>query len=128
MMDVKTFSVWVGLVSTIAGAAIGYGTLTEKVATLEANVDSTTLESRLVKLETRVEDNDIGRIGKEIEQLRGRVDNLDEKVSSLSIPSTGGIEKDVVVLKEQVGNVKDRLKDLGKELKVLTKMGDNPLK
>jgi len=127
-MDVKTFSVWVGLVSTIAGAAIGYGTLTEKVATLEANVDSTTLESRLVKLETRVEDNDIGRIGKEIEQLRGRVDNLDEKVSSLSIPSTGGIEKDVVVLKEQVGNVKDRLKDLGKELKVLTKMGDNPLK
>ncbi len=128
MMDVKTFSVWVGLASTIAGAAIGYGTLTEKVATLEANVDSTTLESRLVKLETRVEDNDIGRIGKEIEQLRGRVDNLDEKVSSLSIPSTGGIEKDVVVLKEQVGNVKDRLKDLGKELKVLTKMGDNPLK
>lgn len=127
-MDVKTFSVWVGLASTIAGAAIGYGTLTEKVATLEANVDSTTLESRLVKLETRVEDNDIGRIGKEIEQLRGRVDNLDEKVSSLSIPSTGGIEKDVVVLKEQVGNVKDRLKDLGKELKVLTKMGDNPLK
>lgn len=127
-MDVKTFSVWVGLVSTIAGAAIGYGTLTEKVATLEANVDSTTLESRLVKLETRVEDNDIGRIGKEIEQLRGRVDNLDEKVSSLSIPSTGGIEKDVVVLKEQVGNVKEGLKDLGKELKVLTKMGENPLK
>lgn len=128
MMDVKTFSVWVGLVSTIAGAAIGYGTLTEKVATLEANVDSTTLESRLVKLETRVEDNDIGRIGKEIEQLRGRVDNLDEKVSSLSIPSTGGIEKDVVVLKEQVGNVKEGLKDLGKELKVLTKLGENPLK
>jgi archaellum component FlaC len=128
MMDVKTFSVWVGLVSTIAGAAIGYGTLTEKVATLEANVDSTTLESRLVKLETRVEDNDIGRIGKEIEQLRGRVDNLDEKVSSLSIPSTGGIEKDVVVLKEQVGNVKEGLKDLGKELKVLTQLGENPLK
>ncbi len=127
-MDVKTFSVWVGLVSTIAGAAIGYGTLTEKVATLEANVDSTTLESRLVKLETRVEDNDIGRIGKEIEQLRGRVDNLDEKVSSLSIPSTGGIEKDVVVLKEQVGNVKEGLKDLGKELKVLTQLGENPLK
>lgn len=128
MMDVKTLSVWVGLVSTIAGAAIGYGTLTEKVATLEANVDSTALESRLVKLETRVEDNDIGRIGKEIEQLRGRVDNLDEKVSSLSIPSTGGIEKDVVVLKEQVGSVKEGLKDLGKELKVLTKLGENPLK
>lgn len=127
-MDVKTLSVWVGLVSTIAGAAIGYGTLTEKVATLEANVDSTALESRLVKLETRVEDNDIGRIGKEIEQLRGRVDNLDEKVSSLSIPSTGGIEKDVVVLKEQVGSVKEGLKDLGKELKVLTKLGENPLK
>ena len=127
-MDVKTFSVWVGLASTIAGAAIGYGTLTEKVATLEANVDSTTLESRLVKLETRVEDNDVGQIGKEIEQLRGRVDNLDEKVSSLSIPSTGGIEKDVVVLKEQVGNVKEGLKDLGKELKVLTKLGENPLK
>jgi archaellum component FlaC len=128
MMDVKTFSVWVGLASTIAGAAIGYGTLQEKVATLEANVDSTTLESRLVKLETRVEDNDVGQIGKEIEQLRGRVDNLDEKVSSLSIPSTGGIEKDVVVLKEQVGNVKEGLKDLGKELKVLTKLGENPLK
>lgn len=128
MMDVKTFSVWVGLASTITGAAIGYGTLTEKVATLEANVDSTTLESRLVKLETRVEDNDVGQIGKEIEQLRGRVDNLDEKVSSLSIPSTGGIEKDVVVLKEQVGNVKEGLKDLGKELKVLTKLGENPLK
>lgn len=127
-MDVKTFSVWVGLASTIAGAAIGYGTLQEKVATLEANVDSTTLESRLVKLETRVEDNDVGQIGKEIEQLRGRVDNLDEKVSSLSIPSTGGIEKDVVVLKEQVGNVKEGLKDLGKELKVLTKLGENPLK
>jgi chromosome segregation ATPase len=113
MMDVKTFSVWVGLASTIAGAAIGYGTLQEKVATLEANVDSTTLESRLVKLETRVEDNDIGQIGKEIEQLRGRVDNLAEKVDSLSIPSTSGIEKDLVVLKEQIKSLKGSLKKLG---------------
>lgn len=128
MMDVKTFSVWVGLASTIAGAAIGYGTLQEKVATLEANVDSTALESRLVKLETRVEDNDVGQIGKEIEQLRGRIDRLDEKVGSLSIPSTGGIEKELVVLKEQMDNVKGRIKDIGKELKVLSKMGENPLK
>ena len=112
MMDVKTFSVWVGLASTIAGAAIGYGTLQEKVATLEANVDSTTLESRLVKLETRVED-----IGKEIEQLRGRINNLDEKVGSLSIPSTSGIEKELVVLKEQVKGVKRSLK----------KLSENPL-
>ena len=117
MMDVKTFSVWVGLASTIAGAAVGYGTLTEKVATLEANVDSTVLESRLVKLETRVEDNDIGKIGKEIEQLRGRINNLDEKVGSLSIPSTSGIEKELVVLKEQVKGVKRSLK----------KLSENPL-
>lgn len=113
MMDVKTLSVWVGLVSTIAGAAIGYGTLTEKVAMLEKNNAPTQLEGRLVKLETRVEDNDIGRIGKEIEQLRGRVDNLAEKVNSISIPSTSNIEKDVVVLKEQVKSIKGSLKDIG---------------
>lgn len=117
MMDVKTLSVWVGLVSTIAGAAIGYGTLQEKVASLEKNNAPTQLEGRLVKLETRVEDNDIGKIGKEIEQLRGRVDNLAEKVDNISIPSTSGIEKDVVVLKEQIKGVKASLK----------KLGENPL-
>lgn len=116
-MDVKTLSVWVGLVSTIAGAAIGYGTLQEKVASLEKNNAPTQLEGRLVKLETRVEDNDIGKIGKEIEQLRGRVDNLAEKVDNISIPSTSGIEKDVVVLKEQIKGVKASLK----------KLGENPL-
>ena len=116
-MKPQDVALWLGLASTIGGAAIGYGTLTEKVASLEKNNAPTQLEGRLVKLETRVEDNDIGKIGKEIEQLRGRVDNLAEKVDNISIPSTSGIEKDVVVLKEQVKSVKASLK----------KLGENPL-
>ena len=116
-MKPQDVALWIGLASSVGGAAIGYGTLTEKVASLEKNNAPTQLEGRLVKLETRVEDNDIGKIGKEIEQLRGRVDNLAEKVSSISIPSTSGIEKDVVVLKEQVKSVKASLK----------KLGENPL-
>jgi chromosome segregation ATPase len=116
-MKPQDVALWLGLASTIGGAAIGYGTLQEKVASLEKNNAPTQLEGRLVKLETRVEDNDIGRIGKEIEQLRGRVDNLAEKVSSISIPSTSNMEKDVVVLKEQVKSIKGSLK----------KLGENPL-
>ena len=124
MMDVKTLSVWVGLVSTIAGAAIGYGTLQEKVASLEKNNAPTQLEGRLVKLETRVEDNDVGRIGKEIEQLRGEVKRLDDKLSNLRIPKTGELEKKVSVLETKVDDTKGRLKDLSKQLKEL---GNNPL-
>lgn len=116
-MKPQDVALWIGLASSVGGAAIGYGTLTEKVASLEKNNAPTQLEGRLVKLETRVEDNDIGKIGKEIEQLRGRVDNLAEKVDNISIPSTSGIEKDVVVLKEQVKSVKASLK----------KLGENPL-
>ena len=116
-MKPQDVALWIGLASSVGGAAIGYGTLTEKVASLEKNNAPTQLEGRLVKLETRVEDNDIGKIGKEIEQLRGRIDNLAEKVNSISIPSTSGIEKDVVVLKEQVKGVKRSLK----------KLGENPL-
>lgn len=116
-MKPQDVALWLGLASTIGGAAIGYGTLQEKVASLEKNNAPTQLEGRLVKLETRVEDNDIGKIGKEIEQLRGRVDNLAEKVDNISIPSTSGIEKDVVVLKEQIKGVKASLK----------KLGENPL-
>ena len=111
-MKPQDVALWIGLASSVGGAAIGYGTLTEKVASLEKNNAPTQLEGRLVKLETRVEDNDIGKIGKEIEQLRGRVDNVAEKVSSISIPSTSSIEKDVVVLKEQVKSIKGSLKKL----------------
>ena len=116
-MKPQDVALWIGLASSVGGAAIGYGTLTEKVASLEKNNAPTQLEGRLVKLETRVEDNDIGKIGKEIEQLRGRINNLDEKVGSLSIPSTSGIEKELVVLKEQVKGVKRSLK----------KLSENPL-
>jgi chromosome segregation ATPase len=116
-MKPQDVALWIGIASSIGGAAIGYGTLTEKVASLEKTNAPTQLEGRLVKLETRVEDNDIGKIGKEIEQLRGRVDNLAEKVGSIEIPSTSDIEKDVVVLKEQVKGVKRSLK----------KLGENPL-
>ena len=116
-MKPQDVALWIGIASSIGGAAIGYGTLTEKVASLEKTNAPTQLEGRLVKLETRVEDNDIGKIGKEIEQLRGRVDNLAEKVDNISIPSTSGIEKDVVVLKEQIKGVKASLK----------KLGENPL-
>jgi len=112
-MKPQDVALWIGLASSVGGAAIGYGTLTEKVASLEKNNAPTQLEGRLVKLETRVEDNDIGKIGKEIEQLRGRIDNLAEKVNSISIPSTSSIEKDVVVLKEQVKSIKGSLKDIG---------------
>ena len=111
-MKPQDVALWIGLASSVGGAAIGYGTLTEKVASLEKNNAPTQLEGRLVKLETRVEDNDIGKIGKEIEQLRGRVDNVAEKVNSISIPSTSSIEKDVVVLKEQVKSIKGSLKDI----------------
>ena len=114
-MKPQDVALWIELASSVGGAAIGYGTLTEKVASLEKNNAPTQLEGRLVKLETRVEDNDIGKIGKEIEQLSGRVDNVAEKVNSISIPSTSNIEKDVVVLKEQVKSIKGSLKKLGED-------------
>jgi chromosome segregation ATPase len=123
-MKPQDVALWLGLASTVGGAAIGYGTLTEKVASLEKDNAPTQLEGRLVKLETRVEDNDVGKIGKEIEQLRGEVKRLDDKLSGLRIPETGELEKKVSVLETKVDDVKGRLKDVGKQLKEL---GENPL-
>ena len=123
-MKPQDVALWLGLASTVGGAAIGYGTLTEKVASLEKNNAPAQLEGRLVKLETRVEDNDVGRIGKEIQELRGEVKRIDDKVSGIRIPKTGQLETKVSVLETKVDDVKGRLKDLSEQLK---EVDDNPL-
>ena len=125
-MKPEQIALWIGIVSSIGGAAVGYGTLTEKVAALEASTDSTVLESRLTKLETRIEDNDIGHIGREIQQVRGTVENLSEKVSGISVPDTSKIEARLSVIETQVGSVKARLEDTNDELNELRK-GNKPL-
>jgi len=125
-MKPQDVALWIGLASSIGGVAVGYGTLNEKVATLEKSTDATHLESRLTKLETRIEDNDIGHIGKEIQQVRGTVENLSEKVSGISVPDTGKIESRLSVLETQVGSVKARLEDTNDQLDKL-RSGNKPL-
>jgi len=123
-MTVEQAATWVGLIATISGAAIGYGTLTEKVASLEASTDATYLESRLTKLETRIEDNDVRTIGKEIEQLRGANQRLADKMSGIRVPSTGQIKSDIRLLQREIKAIQKRLEELSSELK---KVDDNPL-
>lgn len=109
-MKPQDVALWIGIASSIGGAAIGYGTLTEKVASLEKTNAPTQLEGRLVKLETRVEDNDIGKIGKEIEQLRGRVDNLAEKLAALVSQAQAALRKKWLSLKSKLKALKASLK------------------
>ena len=65
-MNAQDVALLICIASSIGGAAVGYGTLTEKVSALEASTDATHLESRLTKLEVRIEDNDIGSISTDI--------------------------------------------------------------
>ena len=126
-MKPQDVALWLGLASTVGGAAIGYGTLTEKVATLEADTNASLLESRLTKLEVRIEDNDIGRIGKEIETVRGQVTRLSDKVGAISVPSTDQIKEDIRVLQTEVDYLEERLEDVSVQLKEVGNKGKNPL-
>ena len=126
-MKAEQVALWIGIASSIGGAAVGYGTLTEKVAALESSTDATYLESRLTKLEVRIEDNDIGSIGKEIQQLRGEHEKLSDKVSGIRIPSTGTIKADLRVLQSQVEGIESRLETVHRSLKEVGSKKDNPL-
>tara|TARA_Y100000996_G_scaffold376723_1_gene328280 strand:- start:1884 stop:2246 length:363 start_codon:yes stop_codon:yes gene_type:complete len=108
-MNVQDVSVWIGIVSSIAGVAVGYGTLNEKVNQLELDTDPTHLESRLTKLETRIEDNDIGRISSQIEQVRGTIKVLEGKVEGLDIPDTSEVETGIKVLETEVKELKEKV-------------------
>lgn len=123
-MTVEQMATWLALVGTISGAAVGYGTLQEKVATLEAGTDATYLESRLTKLETRIEDNDVGTIGKEIEQLRGANQRLSDRVGDIKIPSLGQIRMDIRVLQNDLAALEQRVERLRSQVKNANK---NPL-
>ena len=119
-MTVEQLATWVALVGTISGAAIGYGTKTEKVANLESTTDATHLESRLTKLETRIEDNDVRHIGKDIEILRGANERLSDRVSAIRIPSVSKIKTDIQSLQTDVKllqNRVDRIKEQINEAK-----------
>ena len=85
-MNAQDVALWIGIASSIGGVAVGYGTLNEKVSQLEASTDATHLEARLTKLEVRIEDNDIGSISTEIEQLRGQVKANADKVARHTCP------------------------------------------
>ena len=126
-MNAQDVALWIGIASSIGGAAVGYGTLTEKVSTLEASTDATYLEARLTKLETRIEDNDIGKIGTEIQQLRGEIEKLDQRVSAIRVPSTGQIKSDVRLLQEQVKDLKVSIKTTNDQIKAINSKPDNPL-
>lgn len=126
-MNAQDVALWIGIASSIGGVAVGYGTLNEKVSQLEASTDATHLEARLTKLEVRIEDNDIGHIGKEIEQLRGQVKATTDKVEAIRIPSTGQIKSDVRVLQTEVSSVQEELKGLESRLEKVTNKPANPL-
>ena len=126
-MNAQDVALWIGIASSIGGAAVGYGTLTEKVSALEASTDATHLEARLTKLEVRIEDNDIGSISTEIEQLRGQVKATTDKVEGIRIPSTGQIKSDVRVLQTKVSSIQEELKGLESRLEKVKNKPSNPL-
>ena len=109
-MKPQDVALWIGIASSISGVAVGYGTLNEKVSQLELNTDATHLESRLTKLETRIEDNDIGHIGKQIEEVKGTIKVLEGKVEGINIPDTSKAETEIRVLQEQVSSIKEQIK------------------
>tara|TARA_R110000851_G_scaffold167404_7_gene312986 strand:- start:17 stop:403 length:387 start_codon:yes stop_codon:yes gene_type:complete len=127
-MNAQDVALWIGIASSIGGAAVGYGTLTEKVSTLEANTDAAHLESRLTKLEVRIEDNDIGRIGKEIETVRGEVARVSDKLEAIDIPNTDQIKEDVKVLQTEVKHLDQEIKSLDGRVEGLISKGRNPLR
>jgi hypothetical protein len=120
-MNAQDVALWIGIASSIGGAAVGYGTLTEKVSTLEANTDATHLESRLTKLEVRIEDNDIGRIGKEIETVRS------DRLEAIDIPNTDEIKEDVKVLQTEINHFKQEIQSVNSRVERLASKGSNPL-
>ena len=126
-MNAQDVALWIGIASSIGGVAVGYGTLNEKVSQLEASTDATHLEARLTKLEVRIEDNDIGHIGKEIEQLRGQVKATTDKVEAIRIPSTGQIKSDIRVLQTKVSSIQEELKGLESRLEKVKNKPSNPL-
>jgi|TARA_R110002050_G_scaffold60940_1_gene135017 hypothetical protein len=127
-MNAQDVALWIGIASSIGGAAVGYGTLTEKVSTLEANTDATHLESRLTKLEVRIEDNDIGHIGKEIETVRGEVARVSDRLEAIDIPNTDQIKEDVKVLQTEVKHLEQEIKSVDGRVEGLISKGRNPLR
>ena len=126
-MNAQDVALWIGIASSIGGAAVGYGTLTEKVSTLEASTDATHLEARLTKLETRIEDNDISHIGTEMQELRGHIESNTEKVNGIVVPSTSEIEADIRVLETEVKGLGEELKSLEGRVEKITNKPSNPL-
>ena len=126
-MNAQDVALWIGIASSIGGAAVGYGTLTEKVASLEESTDPTHLEARLTKLETRIEDNDIGHIGTEMQELRGHIESNTEKVNGIVVPSTSKIEADIRVLETEVKGFGEELKSLEGRVEKITNKPSNPL-
>jgi len=127
-MNAQDVALWIGIASSIGGAAVGYGTLTEKVSTLEANTDATHLESRLTKLEVRIEDNDIGRIGKEIETVRGEVARVSDRLEAIDIPNTDQIKEDVKVLQTEIKHLEQEIESVDGRVEGLISKGRNPLR
>ena len=126
-MNAQDVALWIGIASSIGGAAVGYGTLTEKVASLEESTDPTHLEARLTKLETRIEDNDISHIGTEMQELRGHIESNTEKVNGIVVPSTSKIEADIRVLETEVKGFGEELKSLEGRGEKITNKPSNPL-
>ena len=109
-MKPQDVALWIGIASSIGGVAVGYGTLNEKVNQLELDTDATHLEQRLTTLEVRVNDNDIGHIGKEIETVRGSIAVLEGKVEGINIPDTSKTESEVRVIQEQISSLKEEIR------------------
>tara|TARA_R100000278_G_scaffold65886_1_gene52743 strand:+ start:797 stop:1177 length:381 start_codon:yes stop_codon:yes gene_type:complete len=126
-MKPQEMAVWIGIASSIGGVAVGYGSLNEKVTSLEKSSDPTHLEQRLTTLEVRSEDADLGHISKEIESIRGSVKNLSTQVTSISIPDTAKINSRISVLETKVENIGERLQSLGKKLDSIKDSNKSPL-
>ena len=126
-MKPQDVALWIGLASSIGGVAVGYGTLNEKVSQLELDSDATHLEKRLTTLEVRINDNDIGHISTEIQELRGRVTSNTDKVEGIVIPDTSILETQIKVLETQIQTVKEKLKEVDNRFKEIKNKPANPL-
>tara|TARA_Y100000361_G_C11038010_1_gene278339 strand:- start:167 stop:550 length:384 start_codon:yes stop_codon:yes gene_type:complete len=126
-MKPQDVALWIGIASSIGGVAVGYGTLNEKVNQLELDTDATHLEKRLTTLEVRINDNDIGHISKEIQELRGNIASNTDKVEGIVIPDTGVLETQIKVLETQIQAVKEELKKVDNRFKEIKNKPANPL-
>jgi len=71
---------------------------------------------------------DIGRIGKEIETVRGEVARVSDRLEAIDIPNTDQIKEDVKVLQTEVKHLEQEIESVDGRVEGLISKGRNPLR